>query len=305
MIAIGALALPGPVMTASGVFGYGTEFAARMSLTGLGAVVCKGTTREPRAGNVPLRLAETPGGMLNAIGLANIGVDAVIAEQAPIWAGWDVPVIVNVSGSDIAEYADIAGRLRGVAGIAGIELNISCPNVKAGGIAFGVDPRAAAAVTRAVHAAADLPLVVKLSPNVSDIAAIARAVESEGADAVSLINTLYGLSIDRPARRPLLTAGRGGLSGPAVKPLALALVSEVAAAVRVPVIGIGGILTWQDAADYILAGASAVQMGTALLLDPTAWRPVTAGLRRWLEAEGGLDAVVGAANPRFKGRTGG
>ncbi len=292
-------------MTASGVFGYGTEFAERMSLAGLGAVICKGTTREPRIGNEPLRLAETPAGMLNAIGLANIGIEAVIAEKAPIWASWDVPVIVNVSGSDVAEYTHIAARLAGCPGVAGIELNVSCPNVKAGGIAFGIDAAAAAEVTRAVRDVTQLPLIVKLSPNVTDIRTIARAVETAGADAVSLINTVYGTAIDQQSRRPLLAPGRGGLSGPAVKPLALALVAEVAATVRIPVIGIGGILTWQDAAEYILAGACAVQMGTALLLDPTAWRHVTSGLRRWLDKEGGLEAVVGAANPRFKGKTGG
>ncbi len=273
-----------------------------MSLDGLGAVVCKGTTLEPLAGTVPLRMVETPAGMLNAIGLQNIGVDAVVREKAPVWAGWSVPVLVNVSGTTIEEYVEIVRRLDGVPGISGIELNISCPNTDSGGIAFGVDPAAAAAVTLAVRGETGLPLVVKLTPNVADIRSIAAAVEAAGADAISLINTVFGMAIDTRRRAPALTNARGGLSGPAIKPYALHLVYEVAQEVSVPVIGMGGIMTGADAAEFLLAGASAIALGTALLVDPTSWRRIARELQEWLASEGvrSVDDVVGAANAGYK-----
>ena len=300
------LILQSPVIAASGTFGYGTEFAERMDLCGLGAMVCKGTTREPRAGHEPLRVVETPAGMLNAIGLQNIGVEAVIREKAPIWAGWSVPVLVNVSGDTVDDYCYVASRLDGVAGVAGIELNVSCPNVRTGGVLFGVEPRLAGEVTAAVRAATELPLIVKLSPNVTDIREIAAAVAGAGADAISLINTVYGMAIDRKRRAPVLANRFGGLSGPGIKPYALYLVYQVAQEVSVPVIGMGGILTWEDAAEFLLAGATAVEMGTALMVDPTSWLSVVRGLDTWLVREGvrNLDEIVGAANPSFNRKAG-
>jgi dihydroorotate dehydrogenase (NAD+) catalytic subunit len=294
------------VLAASGTFGYGVEFARKHSLEGLGALVCKGTTLEPREGNPPVRMAETPAGMLNAIGLQNIGVDAVVRDKAPIWATWRVPVLVNIAGSSIEENVEIARRLDGVPGVAGLELNISCPNVKAGGIAFGSDERMAAAVTRAVRDVSELPLVVKLTPNVTDIAVIARAVESAGADAVSLINTVYGMSIDQSRRTPLLANIHGGLSGPAVKPLALSLVYRVAQAVRVPIIGLGGIMSGRDAVEFLMAGASAVGVATLLLVEPDGWRRITQEIAEWCRDNGvrSLDEIVGAANAGYKARAG-
>jgi dihydroorotate dehydrogenase (NAD+) catalytic subunit len=300
------LQLRSPVIAASGTFGYGTEFAERQDLTGLGAIVCKGTTREPRAGNPPIRMVETSAGTLNAIGLQNIGVEAVVREKAPIWAGWDIPVFVNVSGNTIEDYRYVVSCLDGVPGVAGIELNISCPNVKEGGIAFGADPRLASHVTAAAREASGLPLLVKLSPNVSDIRLVARAVEDAGADAISLINTVYGMTIDRRRRTPQLANGSGGLSGPAIKPLALYLVYQVAQEVSVPIVGMGGILSWEDAAEFLLAGATAIGLATALLVDPTSPRAVSAGLDAWLEDQHLPDAmqVVGSANPDFKKKAG-
>src|SRR5947209_5578187 len=263
------LVLKNPVIAASGTFGYGTEFASRMDVSGLGAIVCKGTTRLPRAGNEPLRLAETPAGMLNTIGLQNIGVDAVVAQQAPKWVTLGVPILVNVSGTSVEDYCVIVERLNGVSGVAGVELNISCPNVKEGGVAFGTSARLASEVTAAVRAATALPLMVKLSPNMSDIVEIACAVESAGADAISLINTLYGMGIDRSRRAPVLANVTGGLSGPAIKPVALYMVFAVAGAVRVPIVGLGGIMSADDALEFLLAGATAVGLGTALMANPT------------------------------------
>lgn len=300
------LTLKNPVIAASGTFGYGVEFAARMDVSGLGAIVCKGTTRKPRTGNPPIRLTETPAGMLNAIGLQNVGVDAVVGEKAPVWADWDVPVLVNVSGSTLEEYVDVISRLQGVPGIAGVELNISCPNVKEGGVAFGVDPRLAFEVTAAARAATDLPLVVKLSPNVTDIGAIAAQVETAGADAVSLINTVYGVAVDADRKSVVLSTLSGGLSGPAVKPYALYLVYQVAQTVTVPVIGIGGILSAEDAIEYMLIGASAVQVGTALMLDPTSWQGIVRGIESWCAREGvnDLSEIIGVANPGFNKNAG-
>lgn len=299
-------ALRNPVIAASGTFGYGTEYASRMDLSGLGAVVSKGTTRHPRTGNQPLRLAETPAGMINAIGLQNIGVEAVVRDKAPVWSGWSVPVLVNVSGTSTDDYVDIVQLLDRVAGVSGIELNISCPNVKEGGVLFGTHPRLAAEVTRAVRNATSLPLVVKLSPNVTDIREIARAVEDAGADAISLINTVYGMAVDVKRREPLIANGYGGLSGPAIKPLALYLVHSVAQVVSIPIVGLGGVMTAGDAIEFLLAGASAVGVATLLLLDPDGWRPLATGLEAWCRQEGvkTLSEIIGAANPGFKGRTG-
>lgn len=300
------LQLKNPVIAASGTLGYATESAARQELSGLGGLICKGTTRQPRPGNQPLRLRETAAGMLNAIGLQNIGVEAVIHDKAPVWRALQVPVLVNVNGTSIDDYCEIATLLDGVPGVAGIELNISCPNVKEGGIAFGADPRTSFDVTSAVRSVTDMPLIVKLSPNVRDITAIACAVENAGADAISLINTLYGMAVDSRQRRPALASTTGGLSGPAIKPVALYMVYHVAQAVQVPVIGIGGITSASDAIEFMMAGAAAVQLGTALLLDPTCWRQVVEGIERWCRREGLADVseIVGVANSGYKKRAG-
>jgi dihydroorotate dehydrogenase (NAD+) catalytic subunit len=278
------LRLRSPVMVASGTFGYGFD-APQVDRAVLGAIVTKGTTLRAREGNVPNRIAETPSGMLNAIGLQNPGVDHVARVYAPAWASWDVPVIVNVAGDAIDEYVAVARRLDGVPGIAGLELNISCPNV-ANGLQFGVDPGLAAELTSAVRAVTRLPLMVKLTPNVTDIVAIARAVEDAGADAVSAINTHVGMAIDVRRRRPVLSRGSGGLSGPAIKPLALHAVWQVAASVRIPVIGIGGIMTAGDALEFLLAGAAAVQLGSVNYIRPQATREVHDGIADYLQENG-------------------
>ena len=291
------LLLTNPVMTASGTFGYGTENSHLFDVQQLGAIVCKGTTLEPRDGNPQPRLAETAGGMLNSIGLQNIGVNALIKEKAPVWAGWRVPVIVNIAGETIDDYALLASRLDGVAGISAIEVNISCPNVKAGGAEFGANPESAAGVTAAVKAATSLPILVKLTPNTSDIAKVAMAVDEAGADAISLINTLKGMAIDMAKHRPLLGSVTGGLSGPAIKPAALYMVYEVAGAVAVPVIGCGGITTASDAIEFILAGASAIQIGTASFTNPRAPLDVLDGIKQFMEKEGVEDIakLIGTA----------
>jgi len=294
------LRLRNPVMVASGCFGYGLEYARHIDIQRLGAIVCKGTTLRPRAGNPTPRLAETPAGMLNSIGLQNPGVTAVISEYAPLWTEWAVPVIVNIAGDTVAEYAELARRLDEVPGVAGLEVNISCPNVEAGGMAFGVDPAAAAAVTRAVRQATTLPVIVKLTPNTADLAGVARAAVEAGADAVSLINTLRGMVMDVEGRRPVLARAVGGLSGPAIRPVALALVYEVAGAVDVPVIGLGGIITAHDALEFLLAGATAVQVGTACFLDPQAPLRVLDGIADWLERSGvsTVGEIVGAGRQK-------
>ena len=291
------LLLANPVMTASGTFGYGTEYCHLFDLQRLGAIVCKGTTLTPREGNPQPRLAETASGVLNSIGLQNIGVKALIKEKAPIWAGWRLPVIVNIAGETVADYARLAAELDGVAGISGIEVNISCPNVKAGGAEFGTDPQSAASVTAAVTAATSLPVAVKMTPNTSDTVRIAIAVAEAGADAICLINTLKGMAIDISKRRPLLGNTTGGLSGPAIKPIALAMVYEVAGAVDLPVIGCGGITTGSDAIEFIMAGASAVQVGTASFTNPRAPLDVLEGIERFMTGEGitKITEIIGAA----------
>jgi len=283
------LSLANPVMTASGTFGWGTEYEHLFDIQRLGAIICKGTTLKPREGNPQPRLAETPCGVLNSIGLQNIGIEAVIKEKAPVWAGWRVPVIVNIVGIRIEDYARLAAKLDGVAGIGGIEVNIGCPNIKAGGAEFGARPKPAAEVTAAVRAATSLPMLVKLTPNTGDIAGVAKAVAKAGADAISLINTPRGMVIDIDKRRPLLGNKYGGLSGPAIKPLALYMVYTVAGAVEVPVVGGGGIATASDALEFIMAGASAVQVGTANFTNPRAPLDVLEGIEQFMKKEGTTD----------------
>jgi dihydroorotate dehydrogenase (NAD+) catalytic subunit len=273
-------------MTASGTFGYGTEYSELIDIQRLGAVVCKGTTLLPREGNPQPRLVETSHGLLNSVGLENIGVDAVVKDKAPIWASWRVPVIVNIVGESISEYVEVATRLEGVAGVSGVELNISCPNVAFGGLEYGANPRLAAEVTAAVKAVTSLPLIVKLSPNVTDVVEIALVVEGAGADAVCLINTVKGLAIDINEDRNYFRATSGGLSGPAIKPIALRMVYDVAKAVQIPVIGCGGISCASDALEFVVVGASAVQVGTATLTNPRAALEVLEGIEHFMMGHG-------------------
>ena len=294
------LLLANPVMTASGTFGYGTEYSHLFDIQRLGAIVSKGTTLKPREGNPQPRIAETACGVLNAIGLQNIGAEALIRDKAPLWAGWQVPVIVNIAGDTIDEYARLASRLDGVAGISALEVNIGCPNIKVGGAEFGASPESAARVTTAVKAATSLPMLVKLTPNTEDITKVAIAVAGAGADAISLINTIKGMAIDTTRRRPLLGNISGGLSGPAVKPVALYMVYQVAGAVDVPVVGCGGIATAGDALEFLMAGASAVQVGTASLSNPQASFEVMEGIERFMKKEGVADIteLIGLARPK-------
>ena len=284
-VTVGALRLRGPVMAASGTFGYGTEvpLLERRAMAGM---VSKGIFLRPRAGTAPPRIVETPSGMLNAIGLQGPGVEALIRDYAPQWAGWDFPVLVNINGETVSEYAELTARLDGVPGVAGFEINISCPNVEQGGLYFGNDPRAAAAVTEAVRGRTKLPVWVKLTPMVSDIGVIARAVESAGADALCAVNTFVGMSIDLNAYRPRLSFRTGGLSGPAIRPLAVHLAHQAARAVRIPVIGIGGISHAEDALEFLVAGCSAVQVGTATFVKPRAIAEVHDGIAAHLQARG-------------------
>lgn len=280
------LRLVNPVIGASGTFGYGDDWEGLVDIQQLGAIICKGTTLKPRDGNPQPRVVEVSAGMLNSIGLQNIGVDALIREKAPVWAEWKVPVIVNIAGESVEEYRKMAEKLDGVKGISGIEVNISCPNVKQGGMHFGTDAATAARVTRAVKKSTSLPVMVKLSPNVTDIVKIARAVEDAGADAISLINTLSGTAIDVRSRKPKLGNVIGGLSGPAIKPVALWMVYRVAGVVGVPVIGCGGIMNAEDALEFIMAGATAIQIGTASLIDPQATLKIISDLSSYLAVEG-------------------
>jgi dihydroorotate dehydrogenase (NAD+) catalytic subunit len=263
------LVLANPIIVASGTFGYGVEYGDVVDVDRLGAICCKGTTLRPRIGNVTPRVTETPGGMLNSIGLQNPGVDAVIEKYAGTWTGWRTPVIVNVAGESVADYVEVVHRLEGVPGIAGIELNISCPNVGKGGLQFAIDADAAAAVTAAVRRATDLPLLVKLSPNVADVRPIAKAIAAAGADALTAINTLSGIAVAPSRTRPLLGNIYGGLSGPAIKPVALRIVYEVAQVVDIPIVAIGGVTELADVLDFLAVGAVAVQVGTAIFADPT------------------------------------
>ncbi|MFA7383322.1 MAG: dihydroorotate dehydrogenase [Desulfurivibrionaceae bacterium] len=281
-VSIGSLVLKNPVLTASGTFGYGKEFAPYVNLHFLGGVVVKGISLAPRRGNPPPRIVETASGMLNAIGLENVGLDRFISEKMPYLREIGTRVIVNILGDSLEEYQTLGQRLSEVEGISGLEVNISCPNVKKGGVAFGTDPAMAEAVTRAVCAHSTLPVIVKLSPNVSDITQIARAAEAGGAQAVSLINTLLGMAIDTKSRRPRLANIVGGLSGPAIKPIALRMVWQVAQAVKIPVIGIGGITSTEDALEFLLAGATAIEVGTANFVNPRASQEIVAGLDRYL-----------------------
>ncbi|NNL65521.1 MAG: dihydroorotate dehydrogenase [Myxococcales bacterium] len=282
---LGGIALRNPVLTASGTFGYGTEFAPFLDLTTIGGFVGKSLTVEPRTGNLPARIHETASGMLNAIGLENVGVEAFIAEKLPqIPPG--VPVVASVFGTAPAEYAEVCKRLTGVAQVAGLEINASCPHVKAGGIEFGQNPELLAGLVRECRGASSLPLLVKLSPNVTSIAEMARVAEGEGADGLALINTLQALDVDLATRRPVLRNVLGGLSGPAILPVALRMVFQASRAVKIPICGIGGILTGEDAIKFLLCGATAVQVGTASYLDPTAAGQVAAGMEAWCRAEG-------------------
>jgi len=287
-------------MIASGIAGYGVEYAEIADIQKLGAVVCKGTTIMPKEGNPQPRLVETAGGLLNSIGWENIGVDALIEEKAPVWARWSVPVIVNVAGETIDDYVAVTNKLEGVPGISGIELNISCPNVSSGGMEFGVDPQLAAQVTSQVKAATTLPVIVKLSPNVTDIKEIALAVEEAGADAISLINTLKGMSIDINRRKPCLGNIVGGLSGPAIKSVALYMVFEAARVVRIPLIGCGGIACAEDALEFIMAGATAVQIGTACLTIPDICLTILNGIELFLRENGisNVTDIIGVAQDK-------
>jgi dihydroorotate dehydrogenase (NAD+) catalytic subunit len=288
---IGGLQLQNPVMTASGTFGYAREFEHLVDLNRLGGIIVKGLSIAPTKGNPPPRIAETHGGMLNAIGLENVGIEAFVNEKLPFLESLTPPLIVNIYGKLEAEYARLASRIEEVKGIDGIEVNISCPNVKAGGMAFGVDPQAAFSVVQAVRKETCKFLVVKLSPNVTDVTEIARAVEDAGADCLSLINTITAMAIDIETRRPKLANITGGLSGPAIKPVALRMVWQVAQVAKVPVIGIGGIMSAEDALEFIIAGAAAVQVGTANFVNPQATTDIVDGIERFL-AERHIDGIA-------------
>ena len=292
---IGALRLKNPVMTASGTFGYGLEFQDLVPLDGIGGIIVKGTTLKPRQGNDYPRMAETPMGMLNCVGLQNKGVDYFSETIYPQLKDIDTAWIVNVSGSSPDDYAECAARVDALEKVPAIELNISCPNVKDGGMAFGVTCAGAESVVRAVRERYHKTLIVKLSPNVTDIAEIARAVEAAGADAVSLINTLMGTAVDIERRRRVLSIGTGGLSGPCVKPVALRMVLQVAKAVRVPIVGLGGIMNAKDALEFLMCGATAIEIGTANFIDPAVTIKVRDGINDWLDAHGckSVDEIIG------------
>ena len=290
-VKLAGLNLRNPVMSASGTFGYGREFAEYMDLEKIGAFVTKGLSLKPRAGNPTPRIAETPGGMLNAIGLQNVGIEAFIKEKTPFLRSLNTPAIVNFFGGTVEEYAELASRLDEIPEVAALEVNISCPNVKQGGIMFGTNPESAAQVISACRAAASKPLIAKLSPNVTDITVMAQSCVDSGADALSLINTLTGMAVDLKLRRPTLANITGGLSGPAIKPVALRMVWQVARAVDVPIIGIGGIMNAADALEFLLVGATAVQVGTANFVNPSAAQDIACGMETWL-AENNVACVT-------------
>ncbi len=293
---VAGIELRNPVMTASGTFGYGEEFSQYIDLSKIGAYVTKGLSPRPRPGNPTPRTVETPSGMLNAIGLQNVGIEAFIAKKLPFIRSVDTPCIANFFGDNVEEYAEMAARLDALPEIAALEMNISCPNVKHGGIAFGSDPASAAAVVAACRKATGKPLLVKLSPNVTDIVVMAKACADAGADALSMINTLVGMAVDVEKRRPVLANVTGGLSGPAVKPVALRMVWQVSRAVKLPIIGIGGIMSATDAIEFMLCGATAIQVGTASFVTPGAAQQIAAGMEAWLQAHGESDVrnLIGA-----------
>ncbi|MBW2088979.1 MAG: dihydroorotate dehydrogenase [Deltaproteobacteria bacterium] len=295
---IGGIELKNPVMTASGTFGYAREFEKLIDLNRLGAVIVKGLSLEPSRGNPPPRIVETPCGMLNAIGLENVGLEAFVKEKLPVLKMIEPPVFVNIYGKSIADYAELASRLEDIEEVSGIEVNISCPNVTCGGMAFGAYPESAAQVVRAVRKRTTRPLMIKLSPNVTDITEIARSVEGEGADSISLINTITGMAIDIETRRPKLANITGGLSGPAIRPVALRMVWQVAQVVNVPVIGVGGIMTAKDALEFLIAGAVAVQVGTANFINPHATIDIIEGIEASLVERNITDVadIIGTLN---------
>jgi len=292
------LRLINPVMTASGTFGYGMEYEHLFDIQKLGAIVCKGTAHEPWEGNPQPRIAETDNGMLNSIGLQGIGVDALIKEKTPVWAGWQVPMIVNIVGRTIDNYTDVARKLDKIPGVAGLEINISCPNVKEGGAEFGSSPETAGKVTEAVRKATTLPIIVKLTPNTGEIVRIAQAAAAAGADALCLINTVKGMAINIKTRKPLLGNGYGGLSGPAIKPVALYMVFEVSKTVNIPIVGCGGITNADDAVEFFMAGASAIEVGTASFMNPRAPMDVLEGIEKYLRENKieDLRELIGAAH---------
>jgi dihydroorotate dehydrogenase (NAD+) catalytic subunit len=295
-----SLVLQNPVLTASGTFSFGLDEDHPFDVQLLGGVVTKTVTLRPRAGSPQIRTAETPAGMLNAIGLQNPGVDRVVRDLAPRWQRWRIPAVVSILGATVEEYGEVAQRLDGVDGVSGIEVNISSPNAKRGGMEFGQDPDAAAAVTEAVVRNTTLPIIVKLTPNVTDIVAVARAAVDAGADALCLINTLQAMAIDADGRSPVIASTFAGLSGPAIKPVALRMVYQVASAIDVPIVGCGGISTAADAIEFLMAGASAIEVGTATFVNPRAPLDVLEGLQRYM-ADHGIDDVaelVGAARAR-------
>ena len=297
-----SLVLPNPVLVASGTFGYGLDYQKVFDIQRLGGIVTKTTTLAPRRGNAPQRIAETPGGMLNSIGLQNIGVGALVRDLAAVYETWRVPVIVSIMGFTVGEYADVAARIEGFEGFSALELNLSCPNTERGGIEFGQDPESAADVVRRVMRATSLPVIAKLTPNVSDPKLVARAVVDAGAHALCVGNTLVGMAIDRGRSRPTIAATYAGLSGPALKPVQLRQVHEVAGAVNVPIIGCGGVSTAEDAVDYLMAGASAVQVGTATFANPLAPIEVLEGLERYCQERGvsNICELVGAGRAKAK-----
>lgn len=291
------LRLRNPVMTASGTFSNGIEIGKHFDLAELGAIVSKGTTIQPRKGNPTPRTVETPAGMINAIGFQNIGVNALISTVCPVWERWDVPAVVNIMGYTLEEYGILAARLDGVPGVAALEVNISCPNVEAGGLEFGQDPHHAAAVVREVAGATSLPFMVKLTPSVADVRPIAEAVARAGAHAITVSNTIPAMAIDAKRRRPVIANGFGGLSGPAVKPIAMRNVFLSSSVVDIPVVASGGIMSGLDAVEFVMAGATAVQVGTATFLDPEAPWKILRELREWFAAEGveRIEEIRGAA----------
>ncbi len=295
-VELGRIKLRNPVLTASGTFGYGEEYNGLVDFSRLGGIITKAITLEPRRGNPPPRITETVGGMLNSIGLANCGVEAFTEEKMPFLREIDTAVIVNVAGSTFSEYEEVARKLDKCEGIDALELNVSCPNVKEGGMSFGVQPESLFEVVRRVKVVTDLPIIVKLTPNVTDIASMALVAQKSGADAVSLINTLVGMTIDVEKREPKLASTTGGLSGPAIKPVALAMVWKVASKLNIPVIGIGGIFSYMDALEFLIAGASAIQVGTANFVNPGASVEISDGIGNYLEEKncGSVREIVGS-----------